>query len=412
MSIATMIDVDQARRIVLARVAPLRTQEVPLEEGFGRTLARAIRCDVDDPPFDKSVMDGFAVRAVDVERVPTRLQIVGQIGAGSVANRAVEAKQAMQINTGAPIPAGADAVVRVEHTQSVEGGAAIEITHSVEAGKFITQRAAHISVGSVVIESGVVLGPAEIGAAAGAGASRLVVYRKPRTGVLVTGNELVGVDQVPRGPQIRNSNAYVLRSLLSSAGVTSVDLGIAGDDIDELEARIRVGLREPMLCITGGISMGAFDFVPEVLERCGVTFHIRKMRIKPGRPVIFGTTGDGTAVFALPGNPVSAMVAFVLLVEPALSALQGRKELELTRVSAALDGTLGRTSDRRTFRPGSLTVGEDGLYRVMPVSWKGSGDLFGMVGSNALIEQPPDSEGRQVGDAVTVIPMDGRFATV
>ncbi|MFQ5463113.1 MAG: gephyrin-like molybdotransferase Glp [Phycisphaerae bacterium] len=407
-----MIDVDEARRIVLSRVAPLGTQEVPLADGRGRTLARAVRSDVDDPPFDRSVMDGFAVRAADVEDVPTRLRVVGQIGAGSEANRAIEAKQAMQINTGAPIPAGADAVVRVEHTHPVDGGAEVEIRQSAEAGKFITRRAAHISAGGVVIEPGTVLGPAEIGAAAGAGASRVVVHRRPRAAVLVTGNELVGVDQVPRGPQIRNSNAYVLSALLSSAGVASVDLGIAGDALDELEDRIRIGLQEPVLCITGGISMGAFDFVPEVLERCGVTFHIRKMRIKPGRPVIFGMSAEGSAVFALPGNPVSAMVAFVLLVEPALTALQGRKDVPLARVRAVLGGVLGPTTDRRTFRPGKLTVGEDGLYRVMPVSWRGSGDLFGMVGSNALIEQAPDSDGCQAGDEVRVIPMGGGAAKV
>jgi molybdopterin molybdotransferase len=402
-----VIDVDEAQRIVLAHARPLGTVEAPLAEALYRTLAARIRCDLDDPPFDRSVMDGYAVRAADVARVPATLTVVGHVSAGAVVDRSLAAGEAMQINTGAPIPRGADAVVRVEQTERTPSGEGVVIKESVAPGRFVTPRASYAAAGQTVLEAGALLTPASIGVAATAGASRVTVYRCPTVAVLSTGNELVDIDRAPSAAQIRNSNQYVLRALIESAHSEAVVSPVARDNRDELRRGITDGLRCDALCLTGGVSMGTLDFVPDVLRDLGATFHVHRMAIKPGRPTIFATMPGGKLVFALPGNPVSAFVGFELLMRPALAALQGRPAVP-PLVRAVLQGSIAATSNRRSYIPARAKVNEGGEWEVRTLSWQGSGDSLGMATANALIMRPPQAEAVKSGDAVSMLLLDRR----
>ncbi|MFH1108174.1 MAG: gephyrin-like molybdotransferase Glp [Planctomycetota bacterium] len=400
-----MIDVDEAQRIVLAHARPLGTVEALLAEALCRTLAAPIRCDLDDPPFDRSVMDGYAVRAADVARAPLTLTVVGHVAAGAVVDRPLGSGEAMQINTGAPIPRGADAVVRVEQTERTPSGEGVVIKESVTPGQFVTPRASYAAAGQTVLEAGALLTPENIGVAATAGAARVNVYRRPTVAVLATGDELVDIDQVPTAAQIRNSNQYILRALIESAHSEAVVLPVARDNRDELRRDITDGLRCDVLCVAGGVSMGTLDFVPDVLREFGATFHVHKMAIKPGRPTIFATMPDGKLVFALPGNPVGAFVGFELLVRPALAALQGRPAVP-PLVRAVLQGSIAATSNRRSYIPARARVNEVGEWEVRTLSWQGSGDSLGMAAANALIMRPPQAEAVKSGDAVLMLLLD------
>lgn len=401
-----MIDVDEAHRVLMANVKVGPVVEVPLEEALFRTLAEPIVSDMDHPPFDRAVMDGYAVRARDVTQTPVSLRVVGQIPAGASPETSLQAGEAMQINTGAPIPAGADAVVRVEHTVKAPGANIVEIRETVAAGKFITARGTYRGAGETVLAARTLLTPLEIGVAASVGAARIKVYAKPTVSVLATGNELVGIDQVPQGPQIRNSNQPFLDALIRSAHAAPVLLDTASDDREVLRGLIREGLRSDMLCVTGGISMGAFDFVPEVLTSLGATFHIHKMAIKPGRPSIFATMPDGTPVFALPGNPISALVGFELLVRPALAAQQGRSGVLPRLVSATLKGSVSAAGDRRTYVPARASVDDRGQWVAETLSWHGSGDALGVATANALIVRPPRADRAADGATVSIMLLD------
>lgn len=402
----TMIDVDEAYEVLFSSIKPVERVEVPLSEALYRTLAAPVRCDVDYPPFDRSVMDGYAVRAEDVADAPVALRMVGRIPAGTMPEDRLSPGEAVQINTGAPIPRGADAVVRVEQTELMDSGKAVLIREMAGPGQFITPRGTYIKAGQTVMRVGTRLAPLEIGAAAAAGAARVSVYRRPRVAVLATGDELVDIEQKPTGALIRNSNQELLSALISTAHAQPVLLGVARDDKEALRERIAEGLREDVLCITGGVSMGAFDFVPEVLEQCGATFRIRKMAIKPGRPTIFATTSNGTLIFALPGNPASAFVGFKLLVRPALAALERRSGAVPPVGRATLRASIQPARNRRTYLPARAYVGADGGWEVETLSWQGSGGSFGMATANALIMRPPEADAANSGDTVQILFLD------
>lgn len=398
----TMIDVDQAQRIIAGRVTPLPAVEMPLADALHRTLAAAVCSDLDDPPFDRSSMDGYAVRSGDVANAPVELRVTGQIAAGTEASSTLTAGEAMQINTGAPIPSGADAVVRVEDTERTDSAGDVRINALVEAGRFITKRGTYIRRGAEALSVGTCLTAIEIGVAATCGAGRVVVHRRPRVGVLVTGDELIEIDRAPTGAQIRDSNQWILASLVRSAHAEPVLLGRARDDREALRAAIERGRGCDVLCITGGVSMGEFDFVPEVLASLGATLLIRKMSIKPGRPVHVAQWADGGMVFALPGNPISALVGFELLVRPALALLEGRTCFARP-MWARLSGPIGANRARRAYVPARAWVDDGGRLRVERLSWHGSGDPFGMVSANALIVRDPHAGAANSEDEVPIL---------
>lgn len=397
-----MIDVEQAWRVLFEHVHTLPTVRLSLREASYATLAAAVVCDIDYPPFDRSVMDGYAVRAADVQQVPATLRVVGQIAAGAQSNLVLAAGQAMQINTGAPIPQGADAVVRVEDTAVSVDGTSVQVHTSAPPAQFITPRAAYGRAGAVVLEAGTVLTPVNIGVAATAGAAEVTVYRKPQVGLLSTGDELVDIDQRPTGARIRNSNQYMLEALVRAAHAEPHWLGVARDDRDELRAKIKEGLMGDVLCLTGGVSMGAFDFVPQIIREASGRAIIEKMMIKPGRPVIVAVMPSGTLVFALAGNPMSAWVGFELLVRPALAAMQGRAGETPALVTARLVGTLAPTRDRRSYFPARASLDKRGLWMVTLLNWHGSGDSLGAANANALMMRPPNSRAVKAGDMVQV----------
>lgn len=392
-----MIDVDQALALVLECVAPGLSEVVPLSRAMNRIVAAAVATDIADPPFDRSVMDGYAVRAQDVAQAPVSLRIAGEVTAGSLWPHELRPNEAVRINTGAPIPQGADAVVRVEETEADSRGSMVRINKSVERGNFITRQAAHRAAGDVVLEVGTRLTPGAMGAAAAAGASSLCVYRRPRVAIISTGDELVATQVVPRPGQIRNSNQIMLAALIESAGGEVHDCGVGRDDLDDLQARIMRTLASDVLCLTGGVSMGTADLVPEALTACDVKLRFQKMAIKPGRPVIFGTAPTGALVFALPGNPVSVFVGFELLVRPALARRQGCEAHARRWVRAVCSVPLPPTSNRRTYIPAIARADDAGRWEVAPTKWHGSGDVFGLAQANALIMRPPNAEAVDCG---------------
>ncbi|MCB9850666.1 MAG: molybdopterin molybdotransferase MoeA [Phycisphaerales bacterium] len=399
-----MVTLADAEAIVRANLNTLPVVSVPLKDARGMTLARTIHCDIDVPPFARSMMDGYAVRSADVQAAPVELRVIGQVAAGATSDRVLGPGEAMQINTGAPIPGGADAVVKVEDTTVSSDGAAVTVNYSVPVGKAICPRADYVAQGDVALDRGDTLGPEQIAIAATVGAATVEVFRRPRIAVLVTGDELVAVDVTPVGGQIRDSNGPMLRSLLTDAGAEVIDLGRVGDDRDALVKRVREGLGYDGLCITGGISMGAFDFVPDVLAECGVRVHFRKMSTKPGRPTLFGTSESGGWVFALPGNPISAHVGFALLVRPALAMMQGRENWPTPR-RAVLRGQCGANGQRQSFQPARLSVADDGRCVVEPLAWRGSGDPFGFRFADVLLMRPANAPAVEDGALVEVIPL-------
>lgn len=400
---AELMPVEEAQRTIWSAVEPGPTMRVPLRSAQGCVLAEDVVCDIDYPPFDRAVMDGYAVRAADLATVPATLTVVGQVQAGGAGALAVSPGQAVQINTGAPVPSDCDAVVRVEDTELARNQVTIHAAAS--PGQYITTRAEFVSAGATVLEAGTRLTPGRIGIAAAAGAAVVSVYDQPTVGILVTGNELVGPQVTPAEGQIRDSNRYVLDALIRQCGCMPIDVGVARDDRQALTDAIKRGLRCGFLCVTGGISMGAFDLVPDALVECGATLRIRKLALKPGKPTIFATTDDAH-VFALPGNPVSVFTAFWLLVRPALARRQGLTADPPAVLRATLSAPVGATGPRQTYRPARVAVGDDGQLLAEPLSWGGSGDPFGLALANALLVSAPGSPAGAAGDSAGVILLD------
>ena len=420
--------VETAQRLVSSNVKPGPCVLVPLGEALGRVLAEPVLCDIDYPPFDKVMMDGYAVRAADVSRLGRRsacashaddpagtyptLRIVGRIAAGHEPAGPLGEGEAIQVNTGAPMPPGADAVVKVEDTERSADGSMVSVRTEVPPGRHMDPRGKYVSAGSVVIGAGTRMGPGQVAVAAAAGAAELITYRQPRVAILVTGDELVDISETPAGPQIRNSNGHMLGALVRGCHARPMHLGVVGDDRGAMAERIERGLEADLLCISGGISMGEFDFVPEVLAACGVRILVHKMTIKPGKPTMFGVTESGVCVFALAGNPIGCFVGFWLLVRGAIEAGEGRPGRFPVALSARLVGSCKATADRQTYLPVRLEVDGRGGLSAESLSWQGSGDPFGFCEANGLIVRPPGAAAADSGDAVSVIALEGLECSV
>ena len=388
--VSGLISVDEAIAIIDAvRVSP-RSVAVNLEDADGLVLAEDVKADRDYPPFDKSLMDGFAVKAGD----GLELRVVGEIAAGQEAGRAVGAGEAMAIMTGAPVPAGADAVVPVEDVE--RAGEVVRIKRSVGAGKNIARRGSEVRAGDVVLQRGMRLGPAQIAVAASVGASRVRVFAKPQAAVLGTGDELVGVDQTPGPAQIRNSNNIMLVSLLKRMGCDVTDLGVVRDDPSIIRAAIERGLKFDALFVTGGMSMGAHDHVPRILRELGVELLITKVKIKPGKPFVFGVK-EKSFVFGLPGNPVSGFVCTVRLASRLIARLGGG-DIDERWIEGRLSDALPENGPREFYQPVNV---RDGNVQVL--QWKGSADVFTLAQANGLVLRKPNEAKLQAGMAVRVL---------
>jgi molybdopterin molybdotransferase len=384
-----MLNVDEALEQVLAHAAPRPACECPTREALGLVLAEDVASDVDSPPHDKSIVDGYAVVAADLASGSAELTVLEEVTAGDVPRRAVTPGTSSRVMTGAPVPEGADAVVMIERAELVGAGQGQRVrlvAGKVTSGQNIMRRAASMARGARVLAAGCQLRAVEIGILAEVGRPNVQVIPRPRIAVLATGNELVPLEVVPRAGHIRNSNSPMLAAQVQAAGATAVELGIARDDADELRKLIGFGLEADVLLISGGVSAGVLDLVPGVLEELGVRQVFHKISLKPGKPLWFGVLASdsgGKLVFGLPGNPVSSLVCFELFVRPVLAALAGRAAAGLEEATARLAAEYKHRGDRPTYHPARLSL-VDGQPLVEPARWKGSGDLATLAGANAL----------------------------
>jgi molybdopterin molybdotransferase len=427
-STAGIVSFEQARRMVerhASAVCPRDVETVDLLAGLGRVLAEEILADRDFPPFARATRDGYAVRAADVAEVPARLEVVGEVKAGDWLEPGictVGRGQAVGIMTGAPLPAGADAVVMVEYTSSAHHS--VEVRRSVHEGENFVPRGAEALAGQVLLDRGRRLDHAGIAIAASVGKSRVRVFRKPRVAVLSTGDEVVDIDATPGPAQIRNSNSYSLAAQIHNAGAEPVRLPIAPDERDRLRALIQEGLGCDLLLLTGGVSMGKYDLVEQVLGELQAEFYFTGAEIQPGRPVVFGSCGfdsyihadDGftantrTGVsaphkkyfFGLPGNPVSTMVTFELFARPMIEALAGLTPQRLIFLRARLKSEIRTKTGLKRFLPAVL-AGEFENAEVELVRWQGSGDIAALARANCYVVIPPDRERIEVGEWVALL---------
>jgi molybdopterin molybdotransferase len=368
-------------------------ETVELLAGAGRVLAAAVLADRDQPPFDRATRDGYAVRAGDVERA---LRVVGSVRAGeSWLGKAIGEGEAVEIMTGAPVPAGADAVVMVEHAALADGLLRVEDGRALRVGENVVPRGAETRAGNVVLPAGRLLGAAEISVAASCGMAQVQVFARPRVAIVATGDELVELDEPMEAWQIRNSNSYALAALVSAEGGVGERLAIARDTLGELRAQVAEGREADLLLLSGGVSMGKYDLVEQVLREFRAEFFFTGALIQPGKPIVFGRlrkqNGDWTYFFGLPGNPVSAQVCFHLFVAPMLRALAGRTEIAPVFVEARLAEDLRGGARVTRFLPAEIAGGWDGV-EVRVVGWQGSGDVVANARGNGYVVLPAGVE--------------------
>ncbi len=403
---AQIISEEEARSILLTKTFPLGSERVPVEAALGATLAEEVVSDVDMPPFNRAAMDGYAVRLADVASAPVELAVVEHIKAGDVPKHPVGAGECSEIMTGAPVPDGADAVVQVEHTeQTCEGR--VCILKSLKGKTNIARQGEDLGRGDVVLEPGRLLRSAEVGLLAMVGRREVEIHQRPRVAILATGDELIepAVGRVPRPGQTRNCNNFSLLAECARAGFQATALGIARDTREELETKIRVGLEADVLLVSGGVSMGKYDLVPEVFEALGIVVHFTKVAIKPGKPTVFATRGK-KLVFGLPGNPVSVIVVFRLFVEPALRRLAGRTDLLPRMASVTLTTSVRSRGERRSYLPVRLRSSDRELL-AEPVPSHGSADLMALTNADALVQVEAGAGEVSAGTEVPALLLEG-----
>ena len=388
---------EEARSIVLESVAPLGAERVETGRALGRTLAEDVSAPWPLPFCDNSAMDGYAVRAVDCQG-PARLKITGYIPAGGTASVIVTPGCAVKIMTGAPIPAGCDAVIPFEETEETEGRVAVK--GKVAVRQHIRFRAEDVREGDVVLQGGTPLRPAEISMLASLGKAFVPVYRKIRVAVLSTGDELIELGEPPSPGRIINSNSVAIAAAVRETGAESLLLGIARDDLSSHAEKISEGLKADALVTTAGVSAGDRDLVRDVLAKMGVVSRFWRVDIKPGGPTAFGTK-DGVPVFSLPGNPVSALVTFEVFVRPALLRMMGRKRVLRPLVKATLAGEVRKKPGKVHFLRVGIEV-KGGEYIASSAGDQNTGILRTMVLADALAVLPADRTSFAAGETVDV----------
>jgi len=401
-----MISVAEAIRIVQAHCHPLPTETVPLAEARNRILAEDVIADCDLPPFDRSQMDGYAIRAAEVKRVPARLQIVGESAAGRGWHQQMQAGQAVRIMTGAPVPEGADSVQQVELTRELDG-ATVEILQPVVEGRSIVRRGSEITAGKIVLHAGELIGTGAMAVLASFGYAQVTVGRQPRVAVVATGSELVDVGTTPGQDQIRDSNNYSIGAYAEVAGAQVVRLPLAGDDTQLLKRQFTEAAEHSDIVISsGGVSVGVYDFTKAALRELGAEIFFEKVALRPGKPIVFARLPNGILVFGLPGNPVSVSVTFNLFARTAILAMQGAKETELPKETAVLERDLKGTPDRERYLPAELRTSADGKLLALPMKWGGSSDFVSFARATALIVVP-QGEALEAGSTVRVLHLYG-----
>ena len=397
-----MIELSEALRLVELTAEPLLPRRQRLLDACGKRLAAPVVADLDSPPWDRAMMDGFAVCDADFTAAAgetVELDVLVDLAAGDTTTRAIRPGHCFRIMTGAPLPPGADAIVPLERsvdgTADAHAGGRVRLHDaSFRPGQHVGRRAAAFGSGAVVLGSGARLDAAAVGLAAEAGATHVLAIPQPRVAILSTGSELVSCDETPRFGQIRNSNGPMLTAAVALVGGEPIQWGVVPDRPEPLRAAIAQGLTADVLLLSGGVSTGDRDLVPEVLTACGAEQVFHKVRLKPGKPVWFGvfrrSGAPATLVFGLPGNPASTLVCFELFVRPALQILAGRSQHDwhLPRARAVLVAAVKAAADRPVFLPCRLRS-TAATMEAEPLPWTGSADLLGLAAGSALAGSTP-----------------------
>ncbi|HMD42511.1 MAG TPA: gephyrin-like molybdotransferase Glp [Candidatus Acidoferrum sp.] len=398
-----MLRFEDARQRVIDEAGRNRSakaiQSLPVHDSLGYVLAEEVRADREYPPFDRSTRDGYAVRANDAGPAKT-LRCVGEIRAGDSVKDALAAGTCVQIMTGAAVPGGADAVVMIEFTG--REGEMVTFQKETKPRQNIVPKGSEAHRGGLALALGQRLGFAELAIAAQVGATRLSCYKKPRVAILSTGDEIVPINEIPGPFHIRNSNSVSLGAQVRLAGGEPVLLGTAGDRVDELSRKIELGLREDMLILSGGVSMGKYDLVEGVLKSLGAEFFFDAVAVRPGKPTVVGRVRE-RLVFGLPGNPVSTMVTFQLFAIPAIDVLSGAKARPLGLLEASASEALKESTGQTHFLPGRIEW-VSGRPQVKALRWQGSGDIGTLSKANCFVVVPFDRQDIAVGEIVSVLP--------
>jgi molybdopterin molybdotransferase len=402
-----MLTVAEAGERILADVRPLSVERLPLLDSLGRVLATPVTAPLTIPPWDNSAMDGYAVQASDIEGAtadhPVTLAVLETVAAGGFPSRRVEPGSATRIMTGAPLPEGADTVVRVEDTDG--GLRQVSVRNARDAKRNLRYRGEDIREGSVALSAGTPIGPAQIGVLASVGASTVDVYRTPRVAFLSSGDELVDLDRFAeaiQGTRIVSSNSYTLHAAIRAAGGEPVNLGIARDDPVDLRDRLMRAVGCDLLVTSAGVSVGEFDFVRDVLEALGAEMKFWKVRMRPGAPLGFGML-NGIPWVGLPGNPVSTLVTFELFVRPAIRRMLGHTRLHRRQVTVTVEERVTIGARLTHFLRAVVSARQDGSLAARLTGPQGSGILTSMSTANALLVVPEDRPEIHAGETATAI---------
>jgi molybdopterin molybdotransferase len=400
-----MITVAEAIRIVKEQARPLAAETVTLADALARVLAEDVVADSDLPPFNRAQMDGYAVRSADLMSAPVRLRVAGESAAGRGWHKQLSAGEAVRIMTGAPVPAGADSVQKVEVTNESDG--VVEISEATRPGQFIVERASEIKAGEIVLRAGEEINAAMMAALASFGYAKVSVSKRPRVSVLATGTELVAVNEKPAPDQIRDSNSYSLGAYAQLAGAEVERLPLAGDDPELLKREIAAAAsRSDVLILSGGVSMGVYDFTKAALRALDAEIFFERVSLRPGKPTVFARLGS-TLIFGLPGNPVSVSVTFNLFARTALRAMQKCKDAAMLEETAVLSRGVKGAIERASYLPARLSTDDNGMLLAEPLKWGGSSDFVAFARAIALIIVPEDVSYVDAGARVRVVRLPG-----
>lgn len=404
-SVTKMLSFEEALSEVKARLAAAgilpAVEVVPLGQAWGRTLAEDVNADRDYPPFNRSTRDGFAVRSQEASRAKSVLTLAGEVRAGEYLKTEVAPGHCVAIMTGAPLPAAADAVVMVEYTHTE--GEKVEVERPVTAFENVVRRGSEAQAGKRILAKGRRINAGEIGLLASVGKANVAVSVRPRVAIIPTGDEVVPFNHKPEWYQVRNSNSAMLAAVVASSGGIPWEIGIGRDQKEALRGLIEKSLEADMLLLSGGVSMGKFDFVEDVLSDLGAEFYFRSVAIRPGKPLVFGRV-QGKFFFGLPGNPVSSFVTCSLFARPVIGALMGIKFERPGFLRARLAKSVHHKTGLTTFMPARIET-RDAEPVVSLVAWQGSGDLVGVAEANSFLVVHPEQPWPDAGGWVDVMPI-------
>lgn len=399
-----MATAEQVWQMLAKTTTPLQPVCLSCRDAFGHFLAEDVASTQDYPPFDRAVMDGFAIRAADLEAGSARLRCRGLVAAGNPHALRVESGMCVQINTGGPLPSGADAIVIVEKAER-ESEDWVRLTDRPAPGQHIEKRGGIVTRGGVIARDRTRVGAGTLAALISGGVKMVRCHPAPRVSLLCTGDELVDAGQELRDAQIPDSNSAVLEQLIRESGGSLRVTSRAADEREHLVETLRSMLDCDLLVVTGGMSKGSHDLVPGVLEDLGITWFVTSLDLKPGKPTRIGRMPGGAWVLGLPGNPVSCAVCFLLFGRPILLALQGQSVSAASFLRGILDQAVPANGARPMYHPANWYVDQDGQIRVAPIHWRGSGDPFGMAGANALLKRERDAPPAAAGEHGWFVPL-------